>query len=47
MPEAEEDIIARCVFTRRKNMITAIMFNRTGVRDERFLDKVDWIFLEN
>jgi len=31
----------------QKNMITAIMFNRTGVRDERFLDKVDWIFLEN
>jgi len=30
-----------------KNMITAIMFNRTGIRDERFLDKIDWMFLEN
>ncbi len=30
-----------------KNMITAIMFNRTGISDERFLDKVDRMFLED
>jgi CubicO group peptidase (beta-lactamase class C family) len=31
----------------QKNMITTIMFNRTGIRDERFLDNVDWMFLED
>ena len=28
-----------------KNLITSIMFNRTGINDERFLDKVDRFFL--
>ncbi|HEX5151157.1 MAG TPA: serine hydrolase domain-containing protein [Parafilimonas sp.] len=31
----------------QKNMITAIMFNRTGINDERFLDKIDRMFLED
>jgi CubicO group peptidase (beta-lactamase class C family) len=28
-----------------KNLITAIMFNRSGIRDERFLDIIDPFFL--
>jgi CubicO group peptidase (beta-lactamase class C family) len=31
----------------RMNFITAIMFNRTGVRDERFLDHVDRFLLKS
>ena len=30
-----------------KNLITAIMFNRSGIGDERFLDKIDQLFLSN
>jgi D-alanyl-D-alanine carboxypeptidase len=30
-----------------KNLITAIMFNRSGIGDERFLDKIDHFFLTN
>jgi len=30
-----------------KKMATAIMFNRTGIRDERFLDKTDRYFMIN
>jgi CubicO group peptidase (beta-lactamase class C family) len=30
-----------------KNLVTSIMFNRTGISDERFLDKIDSFFLGN